>query len=157
MKAVSSSDKYQLVTEINMIPFIDIALVLLIIFMVMTPFLVKTQIKINPPSVRNSGSQVPPHNRVQIDVTRDGAIRVDGVAVPADAIDGALRRRLTDPENQSVIIAADRDVVFQKVVTVMDAATRCGVKHLGVNVKREEGDSDSSSGSHSTRPRPRPR
>ena len=39
MKASSSSDKYEVVAEINMIPFIDITLVLLIIFMVMTPYL----------------------------------------------------------------------------------------------------------------------
>jgi biopolymer transport protein ExbD len=154
VKTFSSGEKYQLVAEINMIPFIDIALVLLIIFMVMTPFLVKNQIKINPPKVKGAHSAIEGRKRVQIDVARDGAIRVDGVTVGSDTIENALRRRLTDPENQSVIIAADRDVVFQKVVTVMDAATRCGVKHLGVNVKQERAGDDAASGGA---PRPRPR
>ena len=49
MKTLNSGDKYALVAEINMIPFIDVALVLLIIFMVITPFLVRAQIKINLP------------------------------------------------------------------------------------------------------------
>ena len=138
MKARAVSEKYEVVAEINMIPFIDVALVLLIIFMVMTPFLVKEQIKINLPRTKSAHSQVDMHNLLQIDVTRDGVIRVDGTTVPSDGVYDAIRRRLTDPENQPVVIAADRDVAFEKVVVVMDAAKRCGARQLGVSVKHED-------------------
>jgi len=137
MKTASSNDKYQLVTEINMIPFIDVSLVLLIIFMVMTPFLVKEQIKIDLPRTKSVNTPVDEHRLLQIDVTRDGAIYVDGTSVKDDDVYEAIRSRLTDADNQPVVIAADRDVAFEHVVLVMDAAKRCGAKRLGVSAKHD--------------------
>jgi len=154
VKTASSSDKYQLVTEINMIPFIDVALVLLIIFMVMTPFLVKEQIKIDLPRTKSVNTPVDTHHLLQIDVTHDGAIRVDGTPVTADGVYEAIRSRLTDAENQPVVIAADRDVAFEKVVVVMDAAKRCGAKRLGVSVKHD-GNSHTPSAGSADEPKPR--
>jgi len=142
--APSSSEKYQLVAEINMIPFIDIALVLLIIFMIMTPFLVKEQIKIDLPRTKSSSTPVDEHRLLQVEVAKNGAIYVDGTSVPDDGVYEAIRGRLTDPENQPVVIAADRDVAFEHVVVVMDAAKRCGAKKLGVSVKQEGGASKAS-------------
>ena len=121
-----------------MIPFIDVSLVLLIIFMIMTPFLVKEQIKINLPTTKTS-TPVESQELVQIDVPRDGDIRVDGVSVKDDEVEEALRKSLKDPENQPVVIAADRDVSFEKVVVAMDAAKTCGAKKMGVSVKRLDG------------------
>ncbi len=127
-----------------MIPFIDITLVLLIIVMVMTPFLVKEQIKINLPATKSAHDPVDSRRLVQIDVTRDGAIRVDGTTVDEDGVYEAIHSKLTDPENQPVVIAADRDVPFEKVVVAMDAAKRCGAKRMGVSVKRGDAGSGSS-------------
>jgi biopolymer transport protein ExbD len=135
----NGSEKYEVMAEINMIPFIDIALVLLIIFMVMTPFLVKEQIKINLPKVKSAVSRVDrEQKRIQINIAGNGAIYVDGETVAEEAVEDAIKRRLEDPENQPVEIAADKAVVFEKVVAVMDAAKRCGAQHLGVGVQHEE-------------------
>lgn len=122
-----------------MIPFIDIALVLLIIFMIMTPFLVKEQIKIDLPRTKSTSTPVDEHRLVQVEVAKDGAIYVDGASVADDDVYETIRGKLTDPENQPVVIAADRDVSFEHVVVVMDAAKRCGAKKLGVSVKQEGG------------------
>jgi biopolymer transport protein ExbD len=54
-----------------------------------------------------------------------------------DAVEAALRNVLLDVENQPVVIHADREVPFQSVVTVMDAAKKIGVAKLGVGVKQE--------------------
>ncbi len=135
---LKSGDKYALVAEINMIPFIDIALVLLIIFMVMTPFLVRAQIKINLPKARAAEKSQTKNNQVQISVTRSGAIYLEGKVVASDAFEAALKRQLPDAANQMVIVSADREVAFEKVVTVMDAAKRCGAGKLGVCVKEDK-------------------
>jgi len=120
-----------------MIPFIDIALVLLIIFMVMTPFLVKEQIKINLPKTKAVNAEVTSHNRIQVNISKDGTIYVNGELVTPDSVYPTIKHHLTDPDNQPVIIAADKDVAFEKVVVAMDAAKRCGAKQLGVSVKHE--------------------
>lgn len=105
MKTASSSDKYQIVAEINMIPFIDITLVLLIIVMVMTPFLVKEQIKINLPATKSAHDPVDSNRLLQVDVTREGAIRVDGTSVTDDGVYEAIRSRLCQaqaPQSRSL-------------------------------------------------------
>ena len=147
MKAVSS-EKYEVMAEINMIPFIDVALVLLIIFMVMTPYLVKEQIKINPPKTKSPGADVNKHELVQIDVTREGSFYVNGEATSVDGIYGMVQRHLKDPENQQVVVAADKDVVFDRVVQAMDAAKRAGATKIGVEVKHEGTASPDSAAPH---------
>jgi len=137
MKAVSS-EKYEVMAEINMIPFIDVALVLLIIFMVMTPYLVKEQIKINPPKTKTHGADVNKHDLVQIDVTREGSYYVNGEATSAEGVYNIVQRRLKDPENQQVVVAADKDVIFDRVVQAMDAAKRAGATKIGVEVKHDD-------------------
>jgi biopolymer transport protein ExbD len=137
MKGGSSSDKYEVVAEINMIPFIDITLVLLIIFMVMTPYLVKEQIKINPPKTKSRGADVKQRDLVQISVSREGTFAVNGEATTADGILAMVQHRLKDPENQQVVVAADKDVVFDQVVQAMDAAKRAGATKIGVEVKHD--------------------
>jgi len=156
MKA-ASSEKYEVMAEINMIPFIDVALVLLIIFMVMTPYLVKEQIKINPPKTKTAGSEVIKHELVQIDITREGSYYVNGEATSAEGVYDIVQRRLKDPENQQVVVAADKDVVFDRVVQAMDAAKRAGATKIGVEVKHEgDGPGGATSGAprRSTRTRP---
>ena len=153
MKA-GASDKYEVVAEINMIPFIDVALVLLIIFMVMTPYLVKEQIKINPPKIKSNGLDVNKHELVQIDVTREGSYYVNGEATSAEGIFDIVHRRLKDPENQQVVVAADKDVVFDRVVQAMDAAKRAGATKIGVEVKHEGEGPTAGTPRHATHAKP---
>ena len=129
--------QYKVMSEINMIPFIDICLVLLIIFMVMTPMLVQSQIKVDLPKSK-AGDQVPQAEKiVDVQVLSDGAILVDGRRVPADSIDQVLTRKLPDPKNQSVMIQADKSVKFEHVVFVMGSIRKLGCTKMGVAVKSE--------------------
>ncbi|MFA7157977.1 MAG: biopolymer transporter ExbD [Kiritimatiellia bacterium] len=139
MNVTSRNGKYRIMADINMIPLIDVALVLLIIFMVMTPFLIKSQIKINLPKAQLKQPVPKPEQVLQIQIDLAGIIYIDGQKVTKDALEGRLKSRLPDPQNQPVMIEADQDVKFQHVVTVMDAVKRAGVSKLGINVKHEKG------------------
>ena len=57
--------------------------------------------------------------------------------VAPELLEGRLRQMLTDPEHQPVVVEADKDVPFQHVVTVMDAAKRIGAVKLAVCVKKQ--------------------
>ena len=133
-----SNGKHRIMAEINMIPFTDISLVLLIIFMVMTPFLVRSQIKVNLPKANAAEKESSQQNMVEILVDRNGAILIDGRTVAPDAVEATLKGLVTDLENQPVVIEADKDVPFEHVVVVMDAAKKIGVAKLGVGVKQLE-------------------
>ncbi len=137
MNVRPGKDRYKLIAEINMIPFIDVTLVLLIIFMVMTPFLVRSQLKVDLPKAASAEKTGDEPSRIDVEIDKNGSIAVNGQTVPADSVESALRAVLLDVETQPVVIQADGDVPFQSVVTVMDAAKKIGVAKLGVGVMQE--------------------
>jgi biopolymer transport protein TolR len=129
--------QYKVMADMNMIPFIDICLVLLIIFMVMTPMLVQSQIKVDLPKSK-AGDQIPQAEKiVDVQILSDGAILIDGRRVPADSIDQVLTRKLPDPKNQSVMIQADKSVKVEQLVFVMGSVRKLGCTKMGVAVKSE--------------------
>lgn len=137
MNVTKRNGKYRIMAEMNMIPLIDVALVLLIIFMVITPSLIKSQIKINLPKAKLKAAVPHPEQILQIQLDIRGNVFIDGQAIAKDTLESHLRTRLPDPQNQLVMIEADRDVKFQHVVTVMDAIKRIGVSKLGINVRHD--------------------
>ena len=139
MKGHRQNGKYSIMAEINMIPFIDVALVLLIIFMVITPVLVKSEILIKRPVIHQKGDPSPPNEApIRVQVNKDGAIFIEGKSVARDAVDVALAAAVVNPKGQSLLIEADRDTAFQNVVTVMDAAKKLGVIKMAVSVLEEK-------------------
>ncbi len=129
--------KHRIMAEINMIPFIDVVLVLLLIFMIMTPLLVQSQLKINLPAIKKVEPDQPRKQTLTVQVDRMGTAYLSGMPVAPDLLEGRLRQLLTDPEHQPVIVEADKDVPFQHVVTVMDTAKRIGATKLAVCVKKQ--------------------
>jgi biopolymer transport protein ExbD len=126
--------KYEFISEINMVPLIDVALVLLIIFMIMTPILVKSQIKINLPGAA-TGSAASNPQILEIQVVKTGAIYIRGqVVAPAD-VEKTIAQSLRNPAQQTVAISADKEAPFERVVAIMDAARKTGVQKISVGVK----------------------
>ena len=131
------------VSEINMVPFIDVMLVLLIIFMVTAPLITPSQIAL--PSVGQAARQ--PDRFVQVLLDKDEQLRVvegraasgEGVPVPINLL--ALRVRElqgaegTDPATVPVIISADKTVKYESVVRVMDTLQKAGVQRVGLSVQ----------------------
>ena len=135
MNANTDSGKYRIVAEINMIPFIDIALVLLIVFMVMTPFLIRAQIKVNLPEAGQAEGGIDDKKSLTVQGERSGDIFVDGQRVAGADVAAALRSRLRNPRTQPMYVEADQDVPFRHVVVVLDAGKQVGVAKMGVCVK----------------------
>jgi biopolymer transport protein ExbD len=122
------------VVEINMIPLIDVSLVLLIIFMVMTPFLVQQQIRVNLP--RSSSANESPDRPIVISIQKAGEISLNGRAVAASTLEAALKPLLGPKGERPVMIQADRELPLQQVVSVMDIAKRLKVQKLGISVEQ---------------------
>jgi biopolymer transport protein ExbD len=134
MKGPQINGKYTIMAEINMIPFIDVALVLLIIFMVITPVLMKSEIMIRPPVVPKWDTHAANETPIRIQITKDGAVYVGGKSIPRDTVNVALAGVLPNARNQSLLIEADQDAAFQHVVKVMGAAKELGVVRMAVSV-----------------------
>lgn len=122
--------------EINMVPFIDVMLVLLIIFMVTAPML--TPSSVNVPSV-GKGTKVP-KTRADVIVDKDGSVRfkADGNerTVPLEQLGATARNWLKDqPEDTPVLISADKNVSYDSVMKAMSALQGAGVARVALAVK----------------------
>lgn len=123
--------------EINMVPFIDVMLVLLIIFMVTAPML--TPSMVNVPSV-GTGSKPPPKKRADIVIQADGSIvfKVDGNERPIalQHLGKTASDWLKDqPADTPVLISADKNVPYDNVMQAMSALQKANVKRVALAVK----------------------
>ncbi len=126
--------------EINMVPFIDVMLVLLIIFMVTAP-LITTGV-VDLPSVGKSQQRVGSVIEVIVGTDEKLRLRVDqqepiGVALPQLA--ARVREKQAGNAETPVVISADKSVRYESVVRVMDTLQRAGVKRVGLSVKQGAG------------------
>ena len=138
MPAVSSRGRgRRTISEPNMVPFIDVMLVLLIIFMVTAPLISPSVVDL--PSVGTAAKQA--DVVIQIIVGKDNILEIKGQgaasAVTLENLAGAVRKaQAAHPTNTSaVVISADKSVQYERVVKVMDTLQRAGIARIGLSVQ----------------------
>ncbi len=118
--------------EINLIPFIDILLVIVIFLAVTTTYARFAELKINLPT--SSAAQTPnPPKQIEVAVAEDGRYEVDSTVVGDASIDSlaaALKKAATNENEPVVVINADARATHQSVVNVMEAARREGLTRI---------------------------
>jgi len=136
MPAVSSRGRgRRTISEINMVPFIDVMLVLLIIFMVTAPMITPSMVDL--PSVGKAAKQ--PDQVVQVVIQKDERLelvsngKTDSATLTSVA--ASVKRLVGDGTNTAVVISADRTVQYETVVKVMDSLQRAGVARVGLSVQ----------------------
>jgi biopolymer transport protein TolR len=128
----------RLMNQINVVPYIDVMLVLLVIFMITAPLINPGQIEL--PSVgRISG---PPQQPMEVSVRSDGSLWLRDRArtaqerrVSRNELLSAIRQKQKQNPEQSVVIAADKDVRYESVLEVMDMLQQNQVRKVGLLAK----------------------
>jgi biopolymer transport protein TolR len=138
MAAVSARGgrRRRTMNEINMVPFIDVMLVLLIIFMVSAP-LITTGV-VDLPSVGKSKQQ--PEHVIQIIVGTDEKLKIkvdqlEPESIPVNRLAERVKKAQGKDASSPVVISADKAVKYEAVVQVMDVLQRAGVQRVGLAVK----------------------
>ena len=138
MPAVSSRGRgRRTISEPNMVPFIDVMLVLLIIFMVTAPLISPSVVEL--PSVGSAAKQ--PDVVLQIIVGKDNTLEIKGQgaagAVKMENLANAVRKAQAahPPNTTAVVISADKSVQYERVVKVMDTLQRAGIARIGLSVQ----------------------
>ena len=134
---VSGSSRRRLIAEMNLVPLIDVSLILVIIFMVLTPILVNHQLTVKLPTA-SSGAPAASDAAVTIQITRSGAVTIEGTAVRWEQVEREMTLRLSKSAGKTVLVQADRLVPVEKVVAVLDYAKKLGVGKLGIGVTPDE-------------------
>ena len=121
--------------EINMVPFIDVMLVLLIIFMVTATVI--TPGSINIPTAGQSSKQ--PDKRIDVMIDAEGKLSLGGELKEKNITEkeavAAIKTALADNPEMPVMIAADSDLRYQQVITMMKQLREAGVQRVGLSVK----------------------
>ena len=137
MPAVASRSRgrgRRTINEINMVPFIDVMLVLLIIFMVTAPLISPSSIDL--PSVGKASKQADRVIQIVIDKNESLQLKADAGSVPVSMTDVvAAVHRVQKDASDPVVISADRGVKYETVVKVMDALQRAGIQRVGLSVQ----------------------
>jgi biopolymer transport protein ExbD len=120
--------------EINVTPLVDVCLVLLIIFMVVTP-LINDAVRL--PETPSPGPMAERPDQLVVVVGSDGAVAVAGRPVTADGLAEALR--VEAGSGREVVIKADRAIPYGRVREVMLALSRVGISRVGLVTRRMEG------------------
>jgi biopolymer transport protein TolR len=125
------------INEINMVPFIDVMLVLLIIFMVTAPLI--TTGLVDLPSVGKAKQR--PEHVIELIVGSDESVRLrldgkDPQSVPLKAVAARVLAAQDGNAQTPVVISADKAVKYEAVVKVMDSLQKAGVQRVGLAVKQ---------------------
>jgi biopolymer transport protein TolR len=127
-----------MLAQINVTPFVDVMLVLLIIFMVTAPMLEKG-VDVALPEVENAPNLAAAKEPLVVTVTREGLIRIERQQVDTPAkLTPVLQQILAGRQEQTVYLEADRTVPYGRVVQVMAAIRQAGVTKLGMVAQEPE-------------------
>ena len=123
------------VNEINMVPFIDVMLVLLIIFMVTAPMITPSLIDL--PSVGKANKQ--PDKVLQVVIQKDASLELLADGKTSKLMIGGVTEAVKNAQgtdgSTAVVISADRNVKYENVVKVMDTLQRAGIARVGLSVQ----------------------
>ncbi len=126
------------ISEINMVPFIDVMLVLLIIFMVTAPLITPSMIDL--PSVGKAAKQ--PDSVIQIIIGKDESLELkqlpagkESTRIAINTVAEQIKKMQGGQANLAVVISADKSVKYETVVQVMDKLKRAGIERVGLSVQ----------------------
>jgi biopolymer transport protein ExbD len=136
MKRYSNRSNFSTLSEINVTPLLDLAFVLLIIFMITTPLLENSMNLIIP----SSSAANAPISRAQvqtISIDRDETVRMNNEIVDADSLAARLLDLKSANPDVAIVIRPDRELPVQKLIKLMDSLQRAQITKVGIATKAE--------------------
>ncbi len=121
--------------EINVTPMVDVVLVLLIIFMVITPMLQRGKDVQLPKALKVDAERKGAADPIVVSVTPDKRIYIESDSYDDDGFQAALEKKLSSSPNQRILLKGDQSLVFDDVRRVMNLARKAGAKSIALGVE----------------------
>lgn len=121
--------------SINVTPFVDVVLVLLVIFMITAPALVKDIINLNLPKTETGDGQQTV--TLGVAINRDGNVLINGQLTDDEGLKQAALKALTENAEAQAIISADVDVAYGRVVKAIDLLKSQGLNRFAVQIEQQ--------------------
>ena len=120
------------ISDINMTPLVDVCLVLVIIFMAVAPLAKRAGISVMHSHAKAAEGKASIEENVQVKLTADGKLAVNGKAVSADELAGKITEALARSKDKMVTVTADEGNHVGQVVDILDAAKQCGAAKVAI-------------------------
>lgn len=131
----AAGDDEGVLASINIIPFVDIVLVLLVIFMLTSAAIVKASLKVELPKAASGGSTVP--STLNILYTKAGELFLNGDRIPSLAVASqVIKREATQNPKVQAVISADKGVEYGRVIEIIDTVKHNGVSSFALDIER---------------------
>jgi len=121
--------------QLNIAPLVDMVFLLLIFFLLTSNFLHNEGIKVNLPAAKSS--QMRDREEITVSITKDNRIFLDGEPVNLDQLSQRLTETVMRYPNKTVIIKADKEIILERAVRVLDAVKLAGAKKIVVSTELE--------------------
>jgi biopolymer transport protein ExbD len=135
MASKIGGDSDEPIAEINIVPFVDIILVVLIIFMITTPFIVKPSININLPKAASGEETVP--SEITVSITADGTSLLNGQPANDEQITAFAIESMGKRPDTQAIISADKDVPHGRVIGILDLIKSAGITKFAITIDKK--------------------
>ncbi len=122
-------------SEINVVPLVDVVLVLLIIFMLTAP-IIQSGIEVSVPKTKTVSELT--KERLVVSINRDQRLFLGSDPININDLGDRLQARIKDPETAMIYLRADEEVPFGTIARVMDRASLAGVKNINVVTQPEQ-------------------
>jgi biopolymer transport protein ExbD len=134
--AKKSSDLDEAIADINVVPLVDIILVVLIIFMVTAPMIMKPSINVNLPKAASGEETVP--SSLSISIAATGNMMLNGQATDETNIQTKAQQEVGKNPDIQAVISADKDVPHGTVVRIIDIVKTAGVKKFAISIEKSK-------------------
>jgi biopolymer transport protein TolR len=125
----------EIISDINVTPFVDVSLVLLIIFMVTATYIIAQSIPVDLPEAATGENVV---TTLAITMTENGDIYLDGAKTDKAALSRTVEQAHSQNKDLRVVIAADKMVTHGAVVSIIDLVRKLGVSKFAINIDSDD-------------------
>jgi len=126
----------EILSEINVIPLVDISLVLLIIFMVTANYIMTSSFVVDIPKATHS-QEIQASDTVTISISREGPIYLDNELVTTNALKEMIRNKHNKNPGLSIVLAVDKRTYFKDTATILDLLSELGITKLNIAVSQQ--------------------
>jgi biopolymer transport protein ExbD len=137
MRRFSDRTSLHTLSELNVTPLLDLAFVLLIIFMITTP-LMENSMELIVPTSSTAKTEVNPAQVQTVAIDRNDLLKLNEQAVTPDDLESRLTALKQEQPNLAVVVRPDRDLPVQNFVRVMDLLHKAGITKVGVMTRSDE-------------------
>ena len=135
MAGTSYSDD-EPISEINVVPLVDIILVVLIIFMVTAPMVLKPTIDVNLPQAESGDSKAKPKT-LEVVVSKTGELYLNGKIIDLENLKQAAAKEAENSQQSSAVLTADKSVTLEMLTPIIDAVKTAGIRKVGFSIQKK--------------------